>query len=184
MLAGLALFALAAQHPCAGCHPRHVESYLATGMGRSAGRPVGYNGGVVDHRSSQSRFVIEAASDGMRHRVERPGSQAEFPVSWFIGSGNQGTSYLIERDGRLFQSPVSWYTQRRKWDLSPGYDKDARPDFSREVTGDCLFCHTSARVEPIGCERCHGPAERHLSRPTRDAIVDPARLGPRAAASV
>jgi tetratricopeptide (TPR) repeat protein len=183
MVAWFALLALST-HPCGGCHPREVESYLRTGMGRSAGKPTGHPSGVVNHSASKTRFVIQATGEGMRHRMERPDSQADFPVAWFIGSGNHGRSYLIERDRRLFQSPVSWYTQRGRWDLSPGYDKDPRPDFSREVTGDCLFCHASARLEPIGCERCHGLVERHLAKPSKENIVNPVRLAPRVRDSV
>ncbi len=94
---------------------------------------------------------------------------------------NKASPILIERDGFLFQSPITWYVRQRKWDLSPGYEK-ANLHFDRSVENNCLFCHAN-RVEPvagpadryrppifrghaIGCERCHGPGELHVKRPS------------------
>jgi tetratricopeptide (TPR) repeat protein len=122
----------------------------------------------------------------------------EAEVKFVLGSGSQGISYLVERDGFLFQSPISWYVQQKRWDLSPGYEKE-NPHFDRPVVSTCLFCHANW-VEPvagtvnryrqpifrghaIGCERCHGPGELHVRSPLivdgRDiTIVNPAGLEP------
>jgi Flp pilus assembly protein TadD len=107
-------------------------------------------------------------------------------------------AYLIERDGFLFQSPITWYVRKQKWDLSPGYEK-SNVHFDRPIQPDCLYCHAN-RVEPvagtvnryrppifeghaIGCERCHGPGELHVKRPTvvdgpDMTIVNPGALEP------
>jgi Flp pilus assembly protein TadD len=78
------------------------------------------------------------------------------------------------------------------WDVAPGYEQAATPDFSRPVTLECLTCHAD-RPRPIpetlnryqnppfaqteiGCERCHGSAEAHLKKPTPGSIVNPAKL--------
>ncbi|HYO82151.1 MAG TPA: hypothetical protein VES20_12170 [Bryobacteraceae bacterium] len=121
----------------------------------------------------------------MTHRLERNGVAAEYPVPYYIGSGHVGRSYLITLGGRLFQSPLSYYSHQKRWDMSPGYERELAPDFDRPVGADCLFCHGgSVRAEPplsaqrITCQRCHGDASRHLGAPSRSNIVNPVRLEP------
>jgi len=125
-------------------------------------------------------------------------AQNEAEVRFAVGSGRLGVAYLIEHDGFLFQSPIAWYPRERRWDLPPGYHS-SNDHFDRPITSSCLFCHAN-RVEPvpgtvnryrppifrghaIGCERCHGPGELHVTHPTvvdgRDlTIVNPALLEP------
>ncbi|MBW3599210.1 MAG: hypothetical protein KY475_18310, partial [Planctomycetes bacterium] len=99
------------------------------------------------------------------------------------------------------------------WDLSPGYSPHDHPRFSRRIDDGCLYCH-AGRVhyeeaedggrlsdiryaepifaeEAIGCERCHGPGERHVqfhsgvaAASLSDSIVNPARLSPEKRESV
>ena len=98
----------------------------------------------------------------------------------------------------MFESPLTWYTRKERWDLSPGFQA-FNHHFDRPIQPNCLFCHSN-RVEPIagpinryrppifrghaiGCERCHGPGELHVARPTtvdgRDlTIVNPPNLTP------
>jgi Flp pilus assembly protein TadD len=84
--------------------------------------------------------------------------------------------------------------------MSPGYAEDTHADFSRPVTAECLQCHAGRALpvegtrnryqgppfaaEAISCERCHGPSEAHLAHPSRETIVNPKELPPRARASV
>ena len=91
----------------------------------------------------------------------------------------------------LYQAPVGFYTTRNAWDFAPGYERDVAPDFTRPITRECLFCHTtSAKLAPasvnryteithgIQCERCHGDVTSH------DKLVNPAKLAPRLRDSV
>jgi hypothetical protein len=112
------------------------------------------------------------------------------PVHFVLGSGTRGRSYLSDREGYLVQTPISWFAQKQIWDLSPGFTETT---FSgRPVTEGCLFCHANRanfrdgsvnRFGPpafsghaIGCERCHGPAARHLETLRSADIVNPERL--------
>ena len=123
------------------------------------------------------------------------------PVHYAVGSGKRGRSYLINRDGLLFMSPVTWYSTTSVWDLSPGYEHN-NLHFGRRIVDGCLACH-AGRVahqekkqnvyeknpfleECIGCERCHGPAQDHITfhrlektPDGKDPIVNPASLPPR-----
>ena len=136
----------------------------------------------------------------MLQRVERDGLSAERPVEFVIGSGNHAFGYLIRSGSRLFQSPVSYYTRRGLWDVAPGYEDNAHPEFERPVTAECLWCHAGRprpvrgtlnqyespafQTQAISCDRCHGPVEKHLAKPSADTILNPPDLSPRARDSV
>ncbi|HEV3259251.1 MAG TPA: hypothetical protein VG013_20455 [Gemmataceae bacterium] len=198
---------------CAGCHPRHAETYRRHPMGRSLaavtrarGReryePTAHN----PFASGGFSFLVEQRGDRVFHKETRPSptgrTAVEFTaeVQFVIGSGTRAHSYLVNHDGHLFQSAITWYSQKKRWDLSPGFA--GNPHSDRAITTECLFCHCN-RVEPvadtinryrepifhgysIGCERCHGPGELHVRRRERkeagrgaeDTIVNPGRLPP------
>ena len=134
-------------------------------------------------------FVIEESFTDQSGRVVYSDSRR---VRYAIGSGNHARSFLVERPGRLYQAPIAFFKSSGRWDMSPGYDTSGYVGFTRRVTANCLFCH-AGRVDvqnaagdvfqasrpfaetSIGCERCHGPGNRHLAQPG-GAIVNPAKL--------
>ena len=113
----------------------------------------------------------------------------------FWGQEYAAAPFLIEQNDRLFASPLNWYEQANQWGLAPGYQPDSHKRFEREAGDGCLLCHVGqmnvvpnrpnvysspAVLEPsIGCERCHGPGQRHVefhdnpARSRADAAVDP-----------
>jgi Flp pilus assembly protein TadD len=169
----------------------------ATEAGEEAGgRPLFKAGGL--------EYSIERRNGRVYHQETRRDSSGrvvarnEGEVQFALGSGNEGIGYLIDRDGFLFQSPISWYVRKGQWDLAPGYER-TNAHFDRPVASTCLYCHanralpvegTINRYRPpyfeghaIGCERCHGPAELHVRRPSsadgeENSIVNPAVLEP------
>jgi hypothetical protein len=170
---------------CAPCHPAQYESFEKTPMGRSL---AAVTSTVAPEFSKPVQFLHPKT--GRRYRIFRkPGEfliEESFAnlysdprkVSYAIGSGNHARSFLVERPGRLYQAPITFFKQARRWDMSPGYDTEAYVGFTREVTANCLFCHSgrgNTGETSIGCERCHGPGERHLAQPV-GAIVNPAKL--------
>ncbi|HMF10977.1 MAG TPA: cytochrome c3 family protein, partial [Gemmataceae bacterium] len=203
---------------CVVCHKHEADSFHAHPMGRSfTAMPAEGN---LESYDTAARNPFEAA--GLQYRVDRQGREivhneilprpkgaskfeSSYRVRFALGSGSHGRAYLIDRDGFLFQSPISWYTQRRAWDLSPGYDRNNQ-HFERPITGECLFCHSnySGPVEhtlnryqepvfagsSIGCERCHGPGELHVKQPGEKVdgidytIVNPKHLSPELRESV
>jgi tetratricopeptide (TPR) repeat protein len=195
---------------CARCHAEIASTYRQHPMGRSLApiTPATAAGGDGSNGASFEaqgfRYEVEDRGGRVVHRETRRDSRGrviarnEAEVRYAIGSGSRGTSYLIDRDGSLFQSPITWYPQEGRWDLSPGY-QGRNFHFDRPIRADCLFCHAN-HVEPvegtlnryrpplfrghaIGCERCHGPGERHVRRPglvdgLDPTIVNPGRLEP------
>jgi hypothetical protein len=175
---------------CWGCHPKQAESYKRHPMFRTLS-PIASEAGPERYQGKSASafeawgFVFQANRDGKRvvHRESARGRDGELltefqtEVQYAIGSGTHGCSFLIERDGFLFQSPLSWFSQKKIWAISPGYDED-HPHFQRPVREECLFCHSNRAnavagtvnryKSPvfdglgIGCERCHGPGEKHV----------------------
>ena len=196
----LSVSARAADSPCVACHPKEVQGYLETGMGRSLSRSYTQPGGTFSHEFSESRFTVATTEQGMLQRVERDGLTSEQPVEFVIGSGNHAFGYLVKRGKHLFQSPVSYYSRRGVWDVAPGYEQNAHPEFERPVTAECLWCHAGRpqhiretlnqydepafQAKAISCDRCHGPVEPHLAKPSADTILSPAELSTRARDSV
>ncbi len=135
----------------------------------------------------------QLAADG------KPINLFEQPVDWILGSGHHARTYLYQLpDGELYQLPLAWYSQEKQWGMAPGYDRADHDGVTRRVRHECLFCHDAypavapspasywrpqslprAMPEGIGCERCHGPGERHVRGNINQifsSIVNPMRL--------
>jgi hypothetical protein len=190
---------------CVGCHDAIAKSYAHHPMGRSLvsarallDRQV-YTAGANNPFTVLGRsFEVTRRGKHLWHRqlrleeLGKPVVELAQEVHWVLGSGSKGYSYLTERDGYLFQTAISWFTQKKRWDLSPGFGPAVLS--GRLVPASCLFCHANGvqehpsqpdRFEPpvfvgqaIGCERCHGPGEHHVRTSDRWDIVNPARLSP------
>lgn len=178
------------QQRCLACHPSEVKAFARSGMGTSITVPTGQFDASVEHFYSKSKISISTRDGVTRHRIERGGLAAEYAIAFAIGSGKVGRSYAVRVGDALFQSPVSWYAQRARWDMSPGYYRERYPDFDRRITLECLFCH-AGRMERVSdlaaamtCERCHGSAAGHVTRPSARNIVNPAKLPARSRDSV
>ncbi len=167
---------------CARCHAAIARQYEQTGMARTSGR--------AGQTSPKEQFNHPNVTPDYRIHLGAASRQLEF----FLGSGHIGRSYLFRKAGQLFQAPYSYYSAPAKWDLSPGYETKPYPELTRAVEPACLQCHAS-RLQPpaaaqpflqpgVGCERCHGPGDRHAAAPAKANIVNPARLAPRARDSV
>jgi len=144
----LAVPLIGADLPCADCHPKEVQGYQQSAMAHSLSDVTGQPDGTFEHAFSKTRFSIHSNSSGMLQRFERDGVSGEQRVAYVIGSGAHAFGYLVQIGDHLFQSPLSYYTNRRLWDVAPGYEESHHPDFSRPVTLECLLCH-SGKSQPV-----------------------------------
>jgi Tfp pilus assembly protein PilF len=192
---------------CARCHADITASFRQHSMGRSlapvdlAPKVVGDQEGTWNLFEAQGFEYSAQRRDGrtfhLQTRRDRQGrviAHAEGEVRYVLGSGSRGLSFLVDRGGYLFQSPITWYAQNGRWDLSPGYENRTER-FERPINRECLFCHanqvehvagTENRYRPpvfrghaIGCERCHGPGERHVQEPIAPSQTGPTIINPR-----
>ena len=146
------------------------------------------------------RIAMEKREDGF-YQVEyfRETEKKAHRFDIVIGSGTMGQSYLYWMNNHLFQLPITYFTAANAWSNSPGF-----PDkvlFNRIITSRCMECHTTFAKpisEPdkdpeefandkiifgVDCEKCHGPAQKHVEFHTQNPgqliakyIINPAKL--------
>ncbi len=195
---------------CAECHQEISQSYARTTMAKSAASLP--DAPVIEKypcdRIEAARGLYLSASQttaGVFHHEQLLSIDGQLlceqtvPIAYELGSGKRGRSYLVERDDQLMMSPLTWYSTALRWDVSPGYERNNQ-HFERRVTDGCLQCHAgriAAAPSPqrdryarpvlleamIGCERCHGPAEKHVAfqrsrTPSDGAVAAAASPGP------
>lgn len=198
---------------CAKCHAAISERYQSQPMRNSLARVdqavaiENYSRGDI-HPPGPRTYRVEKRQNRVLHReimlngAGKPMYDQEVEIAYVLGFGKRGRSYLHNRDGFLFQSSIAWYTELDRFDLAATYPPEGHPRFERRVEADCLACHAGRvalhngaidrRVaDPIieagiGCERCHGPGERHVAFRNQaengpgeaDPIVNPRKLNP------
>lgn len=146
------------------------------------------SGHVADARADTHLSVAEQGQRSVQ-TLSRGGLSASYEARWVVGADIVGYTFLTQHGNYIFQAPLSWY-RTKGWDLTPGYESQSTVDVEHPVLTGCLFCHTNsarslpgtrnrfkpAEITAISCERCHGPADRHLASPVAGSIVNPAQL--------
>ena len=182
---------------CRQCHYDKYETFIETGMGKSFD--------LATKTKSSAKFdkhsvVYDKFSDFyyypfwfgdtmkiMEFRLEGKDTVHKRieTVNYIIGSGQHTNSHIFNTNGYLHQMPITFYTQKRKWDLAPGFDNGDNARFSRPIGLECMSCHNTLpnfvmgsenKYEElpngIGCERCHGPGEIHVKEKEAGIVVD------------
>lgn len=202
----------AGSQSCRECHRDLWERYQTHPMSHSmflaaeTSPPEDFERGTT-FTAGRHEYRVERSDAGIRHHEIARDAAGEViydqavDIQYAVGSAKRGRSYFIDRGGLLFMSPISWYSEQGqgRWDLSPNYDPAGHLRFERRIGDACVSCHVgAARPRPqsadrfysppfselsIGCERCHGPGERHVElrrsegpAAQADSIVNPARL--------
>ncbi len=96
-------------------------------------------------------------------------------AAYLVGSGNHASALVSQQRNSLFMLPVAWFHHESRWRMSPGYEAQ-NMRFSRVVAEQCIACHATYAqlvkpthnqyegpiIDGIGCQRCHGPAGKHV----------------------
>ena len=190
---------------CRPCHASIYNQYTASEMGTSFSLMSTQHSDLPIESSS----VYDSKSD-FHYAIEKHDSEfymtekrydeedkliheLEFKIDYVIGSGHNTKSFIMNNNGYLFEMPITWYTNKKKWDLSPGYEK-YNMRFYRETLQKCINCHTEESTfethsvnrflkinHGIDCEKCHGPGSLHIERQNEKrmlgfrAIINPAK---------
>lgn len=192
---------------CAQCHKAIYDSHIGTAhylTSRPAIAP--YVKGNFDEGKNRYAFnpyvyVAMEKRDTIFYQAEYENGQEVRRQSFdiVIGSGTKGQSSVYWNGNKISQLPIFYYAAKNEWANSPGYP--GRVNYTRPITSRCLECHSTyakvvseAFAEPeefdrnqvifgVDCEKCHGPAERHvayqLQNPAEKSakyVVNPASL--------
>lgn len=182
---------------CRGCHNDIYETFIQTGMGQSfdhatkqkSAADFGDHAVVYDkdldfyykpYWQGDTLYIMEyrlEGSDPIHKRTQR--------IDYIVGSGQHTNSNIFSSNGYLYQAPITFYTQKRQWDLAPGFDKGTNSRFSRLIESECMTCHNGlpdfvpnsqnkylSVKTGIDCERCHGPGALHVAQKQAGNIVD------------
>jgi tetratricopeptide (TPR) repeat protein len=179
---------------CADCHVEIARNYARHPMARTLLPMADLADSLPydqEHKNPfqafNSQFRIERRDGRVHHQCVGSDEasnllfQIDLEAQYAVGSGSRGHSFVTNRDGYLFQTAISWFSQEKKWGLSPGFTSQLIS--GRPIGRRCMFCHANRalpldgyenRFQPpifqglgIGCERCHGPGEKHYRKPGR-----------------
>ena len=177
---------------CAGCHKSIYETHINTAHFHTSeiaseksikgSFDTGKNvfafstGGQVRMEKRSGALYQAAYVNGIEKENQR------FDI--VFGSGTKGQSYATWSGNKLFQLPITYFTSKDQWCNSPGNPNKIA--LNRLVTSRCLECHTtsvqkisnaaigpeefnqSTMVLGVDCEKCHGPAAKHVAFQTEN----------------
>lgn len=175
---------------CKQCHASIVESYLQNPHQQTSAAVEDdqITNGPGTHSSvytfdAHVKLIVEKRDGKMFQVVYLDGKeQLARPFDIRIGSGEKAHTYGYWQGNQLKQLPLSYFSAIRSWANSPGYPAN-KVYLDRPIGARCLECHSSfadvksvpdgplkvkeelkqsSLVYGIDCERCHGPAGKHV----------------------
>ncbi|PBQ33336.1 pilus assembly protein TadD [Sphingobacteriaceae bacterium] len=181
---------------CRQCHQPIYNTFIETGMGKSfdiatTKKSSGdfSSASIYDkiadlhykaYWDHDSLFIKEfrlAEKDTTHVRTEQ--------VNYIIGSGQHTNSHMQSVNGYINQMPMTYYTQKKHWDLPPGFENGVNTRFSRKIGLECMSCHNGYPEFVLGsenkfksvpngidCERCHGPGSIHVAERSTGSKID------------
>ena len=185
---------------CKLCHQSIYNSFINTGMGKSFDvasqqKSAGdYHTSVVHDKIGDFYYKAFWKNDSLRFLEYRlQGRDTIYKrletVNFIIGSGQHTNSHIQSVNGYLNQMPMTFYTQKKTWDLPPGFENGHNSRFIRKIGLECMSCHNSypdfvlgsenkyRSVEKgIGCERCHGPGSIHVAERSTGSKIDTSKF--------
>ena len=143
------------------------------------------------HYDKDTKLVMEKRGDSLYQVLYKNGKELRaYKYDIVFGIKNAQT-FAYWHEKRAYELPVSYYKSANDWGTSPSFSATV-PNFNREIVKDCYSCHSSNAgsaivktsstqrdvstmfmdtddavrketiVYGIDCERCHGPAKKHV----------------------
>jgi len=175
---------------CASCH-EEGRTQPATSMGHAletveecttfASHP------LLTFKDDKYSYRIERQGNQGLYTVSDGHQSLTLPIRWVMGASfGLGQTYVLEKDGQLYESRVSYYRELKRLDITLGAQGVVPADLleaAGRVIGlqeklRCFGCHATNATEGVHltlealtpgvqCERCHGPAEKHVQWATK-----------------
>ncbi|MBC7696716.1 MAG: tetratricopeptide repeat protein [Burkholderiales bacterium] len=181
---------------CKLCHQNIYNTYIKTGMGKSfdlASKQKSsgdYHTSVIHDKIGDfyyKAFWLNDSLQFLEYRLKGKDTiyKRQETVDYIVGSGQHTNSHIQSVNGYLNQMPMTFYTQKKKWDLPPGFENGHNSRFMRKIGLECMSCHNNypefvlgsenkftAVPEGINCERCHGPGSIHVAQRQTGSRID------------
>jgi hypothetical protein len=181
---------------CKPCHQSIYNTFIETGMGKSfdgASREKSsgdFTKASIYDKISNLHYQAYWSDDSLfikEFRLDKKDTihQRTEQVNYIIGSGQHTNSHMQTVNGYINQMPMTYYTQKKHWDLPPGFENGVNTRFSRKIGLECMTCHNAypefvmgsenkfKRVaNGIDCERCHGPGSIHVEQRSTGTKID------------
>lgn len=187
-------------HACKSCHEDYYNGFIHTAHFKTSALATpdsilgSFEPGKNVMETSQPGFRFEMTELGgefsQKLLIDEGGKTYHHsrPFDIVTGSGNIGQTYLYWDGDFLFQLPISWFAAKG-WINSPNYT-DGMANFARPIRVGCMGCHATSvdfgiqrinladkntMILGVTCERCHGPAEKHVSYHQRNPDAEGAK---------
>ncbi|MTH16988.1 cytochrome c3 family protein [Flavobacterium sp. LC2016-01] len=136
-----------------------------------------------------TKLVMEKHGDSLFQVLYKNGKKVEAHSFDIVFGIKHAQTSVYWRNNNTYELPLSYYNAINNWATSPGFPAD-KPYFDRMVVKDCYSCHASNAssrsvnqnsaeknmmsmdvediikketiVYGIDCEKCHGPAKKHV----------------------
>ncbi len=147
------------------------------------------NGRNIFVYDKDTKLVMEERNDTMYQVLYKNNKEVKaYPFEVLFGTKHAQTS-AYWKNHYTFELPISYYKSINAWATSPGYSATST-NFERQIDKECYGCHSSnmasryittssdsitfmsmevedfmnkkTLVYGIDCERCHGPAKKHV----------------------
>lgn len=173
---------------CVRCHKDVYQSFLGTAHNQSSEQASAHNihgsfanGHNVFSFANNQKVIMEKRDSGF-YQVGYINGKAVETRRFDVTFGSvKAQTYAYWQGEQLFELPISYFNGIHSWTSSPGYTAK-RFIFDRPIIARCMECHSSYIYENkqltlikntttyakntliygIDCERCHGPAARHV----------------------
>jgi hypothetical protein len=182
--------AYAGSATCVSCHKAVGDSYVHNAHfntsraldGAAATDSLGLPEGEFVF-NEKTRVGLEKRNGDFYQVAYINGKEVKAEKTDFVfGSGHSAYTFAFWYNNQLMQMPLNYLTQEHQWVNSPGYPEE-QIYFGRPIIARCLECHSSSvnkkliqtadlkleeqfvkgsLIAGIDCERCHGPAVKHV----------------------
>jgi tetratricopeptide (TPR) repeat protein len=180
---------------CKLCHQGIYNTFINTGMGKSFDlaskqKSVGdFKNSTFFDKDNDMHYKASWEKDSLYITEYRKDKELAYErkeqVNYIIGSGQHTNSHIQNVNGYLNQMPMTFYSQKKHWDLPPGFENGMNSHFTRKIGLECMSCHNGYpdfvmgsenkyRFVPNGidCERCHGPGSIHVQQKQMGIKID------------
>lgn len=185
---------------CKLCHQNIYNTFIKTGMGKSFDvaskqkSSADFKNATIYDKLADLNYAAFWKNDSLyfcefrKEKRDTVYNRTE-QVNYIIGSGQHTNSHLQSVNGYINQMPMTYYTQKKHWDLPPGFEGGFNTRFSRKIGLECMSCHNGYPDFVLGsenkynripngidCERCHGPGSIHVTERQTGSKIDTSKF--------